>query len=216
MVMSSSQPQSDRLHDGLEFTSNADTRKRLRIMLLDNVDSFTYNLKYLLQDLGIVKTFRNDVELNRLVSEAEKSDLLVLSPGPGTPNEAGNLIALIQCMVGKVPMFGICLGHQAMVEAFAGDVTRAPAILHGKTSSMAHQGEGLFAHLPSPLNIARYHSLVASHVPENFTVTARVEGQVMAIEDKDRQLYGVQFHPESILTTYGDEIFKNVIHMIEC
>ena len=195
-------------HDGFEFEKERVLNKQ--IMLLDNFDSFTYNLKYQLQELGEVKTYRNDVDLSTLIEHAEAADLLVLSPGPGTPREAGNLIALIQSMVGKVPMFGICLGHQAMVEAFEGEVSQAPAILHGKTSLMQHDATGLFENLPNPLSIARYHSLVASDVPENFNVTATVEGQVMAIEDKARELFGVQFHPESIMTTYGQEIFKNV------
>jgi len=202
-------------HDGLEFDEGASMRARKQIMLLDNFDSFTYNLKYQLQELGEVKTYRNDLALEILIEHAEQADLLVLSPGPGNPRSAGNLIALIQSMAGKLPMFGICLGHQAMVEAFEGEVSQAPAILHGKASLMQHDGTRLFADLPNPLSIARYHSLVASEIPDNFQVTATVEGQVMAIEDQDRQLFGVQFHPESIMTTYGHDIFKNVFNLIK-
>jgi len=199
--------------DALELGSNEHEIKR-QIMLLDNFDSFTYNLKYQLQELGEVKTYRNDLELNSLIKKAEQADLLVLSPGPGNPASAGNLVPLIKAMAGKIPMFGICLGHQALVEAFGGIVAQAPAILHGKTSDMQHDGSGLFENLPKPLSIARYHSLVASTVPSNFTVTAEVNGQVMAIEDTEKQLYGVQFHPESIMTTYGNDIFRNIINLV--
>jgi len=184
------------------------------IMLLDNYDSFTYNLKYQLQELGQVHTYRNDIDLTVLINQAKQSNLLVLSPGPGTPKEAGNMIALIKAVAGEIPMFGICLGHQALVEAFDGVVSRAPVILHGKTSQMKHKESGLFTDLPNPLAIARYHSLVASNVPENFTITAEVDEQVMAIEDNDKKLYGVQFHPESILTTYGQNIFSNLMKLI--
>lgn len=183
---------------------------RYKIFLLDNFDSFTYNLKYQLQEFGEVKTYRNNVDLEKLISQAHTCDVLVLSPGPGNPAQAGNMVPLIKAMAGKIPMFGICLGHQALVEAFSGVVSQAPVILHGKTSDMHHDGSHLFMNLPNPLTIARYHSLVASDVPDNFTVTASVGGQVMAIEDVERKIYGVQFHPESILTTYGQELLGNV------
>ncbi|MBT8141203.1 MAG: aminodeoxychorismate/anthranilate synthase component II [Gammaproteobacteria bacterium] len=205
--------------DALEFgTLDATNKKspkvaespRHKILLLDNFDSFTYNLKYQLQEFGTVKTWRNDVALDKLIAQALASDLVVLSPGPGNPAKAGNLLALIKAVAGQVPMFGICLGHQALVEAFGGVIGPAPAILHGKTSDMQHAGDSLFRNLPKPLSIARYHSLVASEVPDNFQVTASVGGQVMAVEDKAQKLFGVQFHPESILTTYGQQLFSNV------
>jgi len=205
--------------DAFEFGqgSDSDRNKELmenvyqhKIFLLDNFDSFTYNLKYQLQEFGSVKTYRNDVALEKLIAFAQESDLLVLSPGPGNPTDAGNLIALIKAVAGKVPIFGICLGHQALVEAFAGNIAQAPAILHGKTSDMQHDSSALFKGLPNPLTIARYHSLVASQVPDNFKVTASVDGQVMAIEDPKQKIYGVQFHPESILTTNGQQLLANV------
>ena len=185
-----------------------------KIFLLDNFDSFTYNLKYQLQELGDVKTYRNNLGLENLISKAKDCDLIVLSPGPGNPTQAGNLVPFIKALAGQIPMFGICLGHQALVEAFSGVIGPAPTILHGKTSDMQHNGESLFKNLPNPLTIARYHSLVASEVPSNFDVTASVGGQVMAIEDTQRKLFGVQFHPESILTTYGQNLFENVFDCV--
>ena len=216
----------DQMVDALEFgngqtthsseqENNASTNKpKHQIFLLDNFDSFTYNLKYQLQELGVVKTYRNNLDLDKLISKAKECDLIVLSPGPGNPSQAGNLVPFIKALAGQVPMFGICLGHQALVEAFNGVVGPAPAILHGKTSDMQHNGESLFNNLPNPLTIARYHSLVASDVPNNFDVTASVGGQVMAIEDTKQKLFGVQFHPESILTTYGQNLFENVFECV--
>lgn len=197
----------DGAHEKASATKN---NPRYKIVLLDNFDSFTYNLKYQLQEFGEVKTYRNNLDLDTLITHANACDLLVLSPGPGNPTLAGNLIPLIKAMTGKVPMFGICLGHQALVEAFGGVISQAPAILHGKTSDMQHDGHSLFADLPNPLTIARYHSLVASEVPANLKVTASVGGQVMAVEDSAQKIYGVQFHPESILTTYGQPMLANV------
>lgn len=203
--------------EGLAQGSGSELSKhspRYKILLLDNFDSFTYNLKYQLQEFGEVKTYRNNLDLESLVKHANDCDLLVLSPGPGNPTQAGNLIPLIKAMAGKVAMFGICLGHQALVEAFGGVISQAPAILHGKTSDMQHNGMSLFQDLPNPLTIARYHSLVASEVPANLKVTASVSGQVMAIEDTGQKIFGVQFHPESILTTYGQQLFANVFNCV--
>lgn len=197
--------------DGMDNTVK---QKNHKIFLLDNFDSFTYNLKYQLQEFGVVKTYRNNLDLDSLINKAQDCDLIVLSPGPGSPKQAGNLVPFIKALAGKVPMFGICLGHQALVEAFSGVVGPAPVILHGKTSDMQHNGESLFKNLPNPLTIARYHSLVASDVPNNFAVTASVHGQVMAIEDATQKLFGVQFHPESILTTYGQSLFENVFECV--
>ena len=216
----------DQMVDALEFGDGQDTQllsgeavvensnHNHKIFLLDNFDSFTYNLKYQLQELGHVKTYRNNLDLENLISKAKDCDLIVLSPGPGNPTQAGNLVPFIKALAGQIPMFGICLGHQALVEAFSGVIGPAPTILHGKTSDMQHNGESLFKNLPNPLTIARYHSLVASEVPSNFDVTASVGGQVMAIEDTQRKLFGVQFHPESILTTYGQNIFENVFDCV--
>lgn len=216
----------DQMVDALEFGDGLSSqhltdevaekmsKPKHKIFLLDNFDSFTYNLKYQLQDLGQVKTYRNNIDLQSLVSKAKDCDLIVLSPGPGSPAQAGNLVPFIKALAGQVPMFGICLGHQALVEAFSGVIGPAPAILHGKTSDMQHNSESLFKNLPNPLTIARYHSLVASEIPNNFTVTASVGGQVMAIEDTKQKLFGVQFHPESILTTYGQNLFENVFECV--
>ncbi len=200
--------------DNVGGVINSVSHKKHKIFLLDNFDSFTYNLKYQLQELGVVKTYRNNVDLDKLIHIAKDCDLIVLSPGPGNPTQAGNLVPFIKALAGQVPMFGICLGHQALVEAFSGLVGPAPAILHGKTSDMQHNGDSLFKDLPNPLTIARYHSLVASDVPSNFSVTASVDGQVMAIEDTQLKLFGVQFHPESILTTYGQNLFENVFECV--
>ena len=213
----------DQMVDALEFgeasdshaiQKNSNQKSRNQILLLDNFDSFTYNLKYQLQEFGEVKTYRNNLDLDTLIAHANDCDLLVLSPGPGNPTQAGNLVPLIKAMAGKIPMFGICLGHQALVEAFGGVISQAPAILHGKTSDMQHDSSSLFQDLPNPLAIARYHSLVASDVPKNLSITASVNTQVMAVENKEQKIYGVQFHPESILTTYGQQLFVNLFQCI--
>ncbi|MCS6114836.1 aminodeoxychorismate/anthranilate synthase component II [Shewanella baltica] len=182
----------------------------MKLYLLDNFDSFTYNLVDQFRSLGCeVVIYRNDVAADfiaeKLLNEQEPA-ALVLSPGPGAPHEAGSMMALIAKVAGKVPMMGICLGHQAMVEYYGGTVARAPFVVHGKASPTFHDGTGVFAGLPSPLPVARYHSLVATHVPDCLQVIATTDAMPMAILHPEHRAVGFQFHPESILTTLGSTL----------
>lgn len=182
----------------------------MKLYLLDNFDSFTYNLVDQFRSLGCeVVIYRNDVAADfiaeKLLNEQEPA-ALVLSPGPGAPHEAGSMMALIAKVAGKVPMLGICLGHQAMVEYYGGTVARAPFVVHGKASPTFHDGTGVFAGLPSPLPVARYHSLVATHVPDCLQIIATTDAMPMAILHPEHRAVGFQFHPESILTTLGSTL----------
>lgn len=187
----------------------------MKLYLLDNFDSFTYNLVDQFRSLGFeVVIYRNDVDAqfiaDKLLNEAGKA-ALVLSPGPGAPHEAGCLMTLIGLVAGKVPMLGICLGHQAMVEHFGGKVERAQQVVHGKASPTFHNGQEIFANMPSPLPVARYHSLVATEVPECLEVIATTEEMPMAISHKTCKAVGFQFHPESILTTLGSQLLTQTL-----
>ncbi|TPG62498.1 anthranilate synthase component II [Ewingella americana] len=184
------------------------------ILLIDNVDSFTYNLVDQLRSSGHnVVIYRNqipaDVILEKL-SQLEKP-VLMLSPGPGTPSEAGCMPELLKRLRGQLPIIGICLGHQAIVETYGGYVGQAGEILHGKASSITHDNEGMFAGMNNPLPVARYHSLVGSQIPDGLTVNARYGEMVMAVRhDKDR-VCGFQFHPESILTSQGARLLEQTL-----
>ena len=184
------------------------------IIFIDNFDSFTYNLVDQFRSLGYsVKIYRNNIPaetIEQAVNELE-NPVVLLSPGPGAPSEAGSMPELIQRMKGKVPMIGICLGHQAIVEAYGGTVAGAGEIIHGKVSMMEHQNHAIYQNLPSPLAIARYHSLVATKVPESLTITAEVEDLVMSVVHEEDKVCGFQFHPESIMTTYGATLLANAI-----
>ncbi|MDO6617765.1 MULTISPECIES: aminodeoxychorismate/anthranilate synthase component II [unclassified Shewanella] len=187
----------------------------MKLYLLDNFDSFTYNLVDQFRCLGFeVMIYRNDVSADylaeKLISENGKA-ALVLSPGPGAPHEAGCMMELIAKVAGKVPMLGICLGHQAMVEHYGGKVERAPFVVHGKASPTIHNGEGVFANLPSPLPVARYHSLVATQVPACLEVIASTDDMPMAILHPQDKVVGFQFHPESILTTLGSTLLTQTL-----
>ncbi len=188
----------------------------MNVILLDNFDSFTYNLVAQLQLLGHrVRVFRNDLRAeviaDHLLNDVE-SCLLVLSPGPGAPREAGCMMALLKLVVGHAPILGICLGHQALVEHYGGTVGRADSVVHGKSSLITHTGEGAFKNIQSPLKVARYHSLVATAVPECLDVTAVTsDSQIMAIAHRSDGVVGFQFHPESILTTAGIVLLANTI-----
>ena len=182
----------------------------MKIYLLDNFDSFTYNLVDQFRSLGYeVIIYRNDVDADfiadKLLNETQPA-ALVLSPGPGAPHEAGSLMALIANVAGKVPMLGICLGHQALIEHYGGKVERAKQVVHGKASPTEHNGKGIFANLPSPLPVARYHSLVATQVPDCLEIIATTEDMPMAIMHQQDNAVGFQFHPESILTTLGSQL----------
>lgn len=184
------------------------------IIFIDNFDSFTYNLVDQFRSLGhSVTIYRNNIaaqNIEHAVNQLE-NPVVLLSPGPGAPSEAGCMPALIQRLKGKVPMIGICLGHQAIVEAYGGTVAGAGEIIHGKVSMMAHQNHAIYQQLPSPLAIARYHSLVATHVPSSLTVTAEVDGLVMSVVQEQDKVCGFQFHPESIMTTHGATLLANAI-----
>lgn len=186
-----------------------------RILLIDNYDSFTYNLVHYLSELGAeVEVIRNDV--------MRASDILgkhpagiVLSPGPATPNEAGVCLELIaEAATRRIPVFGVCLGHQAIGQAFGGKVIRAPKLMHGKTSPIYHHGHTMFAGIPSPFIATRYHSLIVERatLPACLTITATTEdGLIMGLAHKELPVYGVQFHPESIASEYGHQILKNFL-----
>lgn len=184
------------------------------ILLLDNVDSFTYNLVDQLRTFGHnVVIYRNSVPADTLIARLQEMEnpVLMLSPGPGAPSEAGCMPELLQRLRGQLPIIGICLGHQAIVEAWGGHVGQAGEILHGKASAIQHDGEGMFAGLSNPLPVARYHSLVGSNLPEGLTVNATFNGMVMAVRDDARRVCGFQFHPESILTSQGARLLEQTL-----
>ncbi|EMS7710110.1 aminodeoxychorismate/anthranilate synthase component II [Vibrio cholerae] len=184
------------------------------ILFIDNFDSFTYNLVDQFRSLGhVVTIYRNNLSADAIEQALQQLDnpVVVLSPGPGAPSEAGCMPELLQRLKGKVPMIGICLGHQAIVEAYGGVVAGAGEIIHGKVSMMEHQNHAIYCGLPSPLAIARYHSLVATQVPSALTVTAEVNGLVMSVVNETDKVCGFQFHPESIMTTHGATLLANAI-----
>ena len=184
------------------------------ILLLDNVDSFTYNLVDQLRTFGHnVVIYRNTVAVETVVSRLQQLEnpVLMLSPGPGTPSQAGCMPQLLQQLRGKLPIIGICLGHQAIIEEYGGKVGQAGEILHGKASSIEHDGVAMFAGLANPLPVARYHSLVGSQTPQELTVNASFNGMVMAVRDDIRRVCGFQFHPESILTTQGARLLEQTL-----
>lgn len=185
------------------------------IVFIDNFDSFTYNLVDQFRSLGHrVTVYRNHIAADVIEHAVSQLDnpVVILSPGPGVPSEAGSMPEILQRLKGKVPMIGICLGHQAMVEAYGGTVAGAGEIVHGKVSMMEHDNHPIYESLPSPLAIARYHSLVATAVPDSLKVTAEVDGLVMSIVHDEDKLCGFQFHPESIMTTYGATLLANAIN----
>jgi anthranilate synthase component 2 len=186
----------------------------MKVLLLDNYDSFTYNLYQYLGELGAeVTVFRNDrIAVDDVL--ARGPDRIVISPGPGNPDQAGISLELIARVPRGLPLLGVCLGHQALGQAFGGRVVRAPSLMHGKTSEVCHDGRGLFAGLPQPFTATRYHSLMVAResVPASLEVTAWTEdGIVMGLRHRDRPLFGVQFHPESIMTTAGKDLLGNFL-----
>lgn len=184
------------------------------ILILDNVDSFTYNLVDQLRASGHqVVIYRNTVSAEHVLSVLTQLNdpILVLSPGPGKPSEAGCMPEVLKSALGKIPVIGICLGHQAIVEAYGGVVSPAGEILHGKASMATHDGQAMFADLDNPISVARYHSLVGSQVPESLTICAQSNGMVMAVRNDEQRVCGFQFHPESILTTQGKLLLENTV-----
>ncbi|MDO6507906.1 aminodeoxychorismate/anthranilate synthase component II [Colwellia sp. 4_MG-2023] len=189
-------------------------KRNTKLFMLDNLDSFTYNLVDEFQCLGFEPTvYRNtlssDFIFNKMLEHTKKTGekvILVLSPGPGEPKKAGCLMALIKLCAGKIPMIGICLGHQALIEHYGGTVGRAEEIVHGKSSPITHCASGAFANIPNPLPVARYHSLVGIKVPDSLTVIADYNNMPMAICQEKDAILAYQFHPESILTTFGSTL----------
>lgn len=187
------------------------SNRKTKLFMLDNLDSFTYNLVDEFQCLGFEPTvYRNtlssDFIFTKMLEHAQLTGekvILVLSPGPGEPKNAGCLMALISLCAGKIPMLGICLGHQALIEHYGGTVGRADEIVHGKASPINHYGKGAFANMQNPLPVARYHSLVGSNIPDSLTVIADYNNMPMAICRESDAILAYQFHPESILTTFG-------------
>jgi anthranilate synthase/aminodeoxychorismate synthase-like glutamine amidotransferase len=180
--------------------------------MIDNYDSFTYNLVHLLEELGAeVLTYRNDA-ITPEDAETLSPDRLVVSPGPGRPVDAGVSIDLIRRLGPSVPTLGVCLGHQAIVEAFGGEIGQAHALLHGKASRVRHDGQGIFEGLPEEIEAGRYHSLAATTVPPELEITARTEdGEVMGVRHAVHPIEGVQFHPESVLTPLGPVMIGNFL-----
>ena len=184
------------------------------MLVIDNYDSFVYNLVQYLGELGATPlVYRNDeLALDQIL--ALDPDAVLISPGPGTPDDAGLSNEVIQAFAGKVPLLGVCLGHQCIGQVYGGQVVRAPQVMHGKTSLIRHRGQGVFAGLPDPLEATRYHSLVVDRasVPEVLEVTAETDdGIVMGLRHRELGVEGVQFHPESILTVGGHDLLRNFL-----
>jgi len=182
----------------------------MKLLMIDNYDSFTWNLVHLFEELGAdVAVYRNDA-ISVEEAEALQPDRLVISPGPGRPVDAGISVELIRQLGLRVPTLGVCLGHQAVVEAFGGKVGQAKALLHGKASRIQHDGDGVFEGLPPQIEVGRYHSLAAVDVPPELVVTARTDdGEVMGVRHSVHPIEGVQFHPESVLTPDGHAMAAN-------
>ncbi|HEX5499940.1 MAG TPA: aminodeoxychorismate/anthranilate synthase component II [Thermomicrobiales bacterium] len=185
------------------------------IFLLDNYDSFTFNLYQALCELGAeVMVVRNDqITVDEVAAMASRLDGIVLSPGPCTPDVAGISVPLVRRMAGKVPILGVCLGHQAVGEAFGAQVVRAPRLMHGKTSKISHANVGVFRGLPNPFVATRYHSLIVDRatLPPSLEITAEADGLIMGLRHRAAAVEGVQFHPESILTPRGSDLLANFL-----
>ena len=184
----------------------------MKLLMIDNYDSFTWNLVHLFEERGVdVVVYRND-EIAVDEAEALAPDRLVISPGPGRPEDAGISVELIRRLGPNVPTLGVCLGHQAVIEAFGGEVGQARALLHGKASRVHHDGGGVFAGLADEIDAGRYHSLAAVRVPDELVVTARTDdGEVMGVRHSAHPIEGVQFHPESVLTPDGPAMAENFL-----
>ena len=185
------------------------------ILLIDNYDSFTFNLYHFLGDLGAVVEVRRNDALTVDQALALAPEAIVISPGPGTPDEAGISLPLIQAAAAaQIPLLGVCLGHQAIGQAFGAKVVRAPAPIHGKVWEVAHGGTDIFAGLPSPFRATRYHSLVVGDLPETLIPTARTaDGLVRGLAHRDLPIWGVQFHPESIASEHGHDMLRNFLSL---
>ncbi len=181
------------------------------ILLIDNYDSFSYNLAHLFGELGAEVVVRRNDAITPEEADALTPSHLIISPGPGVPRNAGVSIELVKRLGPRVPTLGVCLGHQAIVEAFGGTIGPAKKLVHGKSSSVHHDGLGIFARLPQDFEAGRYHSLAADEVPDCFEISARGDDEVMAVRHKRFPIDGVQFHPESVLTPAGPELAKSFL-----
>jgi anthranilate synthase component 2 len=214
-------------------TNHAEINANISVFLIDNFDSFTYNLVDELRSMGLELTvYRNSVPAQTIFQKMQEHQalnpktqlMLMLSPGPGDPASAGCMLELLSLVKGKFPVLGICLGHQAIVESYGGEIIRSKKVMHGKSSFIRHTGELMFANMPQPLPVARYHSLMASNMPEELTVLAAVEphekGNIteqkvpMAVCQKQDKMLGFQFHPESILTSQGSQLLLQSIQYL--
>lgn len=184
------------------------------LFMLDNYDSFTYNLVHYFEELGVPVTVARNDQCTIEDIKALNPDFICISPGPGTPDSAGLSLEVIKQFAGVTPILGVCLGHQAIAQAFGGRVIHAKEVMHGKVSAITHTGTDVFADLANPMTVTRYHSLAVedSSLPDCFEVTARTDdGEIMALHHKELAISGVQFHPESILSEYGHELLHNFI-----
>ncbi len=190
----------------------------MKVLFIDNFDSFTYNLVDEFEKRGAeVRVHRNDISLPDLLAVVEElsPELLVISPGPSTPARAGVCLKAVEALAGRLPIFGVCLGHQVIVEAYGGRIDRAPLPVHGKASELEHDGKGIFDGLANPMAVGRYHSLVGLEIPPVLEVSARTGEIVMALRHESLPLVGVQFHPESILTPAGGLLIEKVMAWAE-
>jgi anthranilate synthase/aminodeoxychorismate synthase-like glutamine amidotransferase len=186
------------------------------ILVIDNYDSFTYNLVQYLGELGEDVLVRRNDAISVTQAFCLNPDRIVISPGPGRPAEAGISLPLIRACAGKIPVLGVCLGHQAIGEAFGGNVVRAPQIMHGKSSTISHDGKTIFSDVESPLSVGRYHSLIVEResLPVCLEITAETQdGVIMGVRHREARVEGVQFHPESVLTAGGKKILKNFLQL---
>ena len=194
------------------MASTERSTRGVRVLVVDNYDSFTYNLVQCLLALGAQCVVRHNDATSVADVLEQKPDGLLISPGPGTPSDAGVTLELIGALAGSLPILGVCLGHQALAQAFGARIEQAPSPVHGKTSRVSHDGQGVFRALPSPFAATRYHSLLVDRgsLPASFAVSAQTEaGEVMGLRLPELRLEGVQFHPESILTEHGPQLVQN-------
>ena len=188
--------------------------KNRKILMIDNYDSFTYNLVHYIEEFGAkVNVVRNDkISINKI--KKYKPDIIFISPGPCSPKEAGISVKIAKELAGKIPIFGVCLGHQSIGYAFGSEIIKAKKLLHGKTSKIYHNGKGIYKNLPNPFEATRYHSLIINKktLPKDFEITSQTkDGTIMGILNKELKVEGVQFHPESILTKQGKKLIKNIL-----
>ena len=188
--------------------------KNKKILMIDNYDSFTYNLVHYIEEFGAkVNVVRNDeISINKI--KKYKPDIIFISPGPCSPKEAGISVKIVKELTGKIPIFGVCLGHQSIGYAFGSEIIKAKKLLHGKTSKIYHNGKGIYKNLPNPFEATRYHSLIINKktLPKDFEITSQTkDGTIMGILNKELKVEGVQFHPESILTKQGKKLIKNIL-----